>query len=90
LRPNLPSATSRSWIRVRAPARLPALSVEGAGDLEIHVDPDQIHELERAHREAPVLAHDAVDLGVAGDPLAEDPKRLEGERPVAAIDHEPR
>ncbi len=66
---------------MRLPARLvEALLPERLRDLEVDVDPDQVHELERPHPEAAADPHDAVDLVVGGDPLAQQPQRLERER----------
>jgi hypothetical protein len=49
---------------VRLPAGDRALAVKRAGDLEVDVYPDQVHELERAHAVAAVLSHHHVDLVV--------------------------
>ena len=74
--------------RVRLPARLGPLAIEGARDLEVDVDPDQVHELERPHPEAAVLAQTRSICVVVGDALVEDPQRLEREGAVAAVDDE--
>ena len=73
---------------MRLPAGDRALAVKRASDLEVDVDPDEVHELERPHPVAAVLPHDEVDLVVSCDPLVEDAQRLERERAVAPIDNE--
>ena len=76
--------------RRRAPARLGGLVVERARDRVADVDPDEVHQLERAHPEPERAAADAVDLLGGGEPLLDDPQRLERERAVAAVDQEAR
>ena len=77
--------------RRRPPARLAErLLVEGARDGEPDVEPDEVHQLERAHAEAAGHAADAVDLLGRGDPVLDGPQRLEAERAVAAVDDEAR
>ena len=75
--------------RGRAPARLAeGLLPEGLGDREVDVDPDQVHQLERAHPQPGAEPDDPVDLVVRRDPLAEHPQRLEEERADAAVGDE--
>jgi hypothetical protein len=72
-----------------APARLAVgLAMEGLGDRQADVDPHEVHQRERPHAEAAGEPADAVDLLRRGEPLLYQPQRLEGERPVAAIDEE--
>ena len=75
--------------RAGAPAlRLAALRVEGAGDAEVDVEPDQVDQLERAHAEAAAEPADAVDRRRVGDPVAEHPQRLQREGAGEAIGDE--
>ena len=88
LAPEPPAGDEPGDERRRAPARLAeGLLVERLRDREADVEPDQVHQLERAHAEA-AAAHRAVDLLGRGDPLLHDPQPLERERPVAAVDDE--
>ena len=83
-------ATSRSWIgdgRSRSGRPRPSHTPRRRG--EVDVDADEVHQLERAHREAG-LAHrrvDRLDRRLAG---LEHPQRLERERPVDPVDDEAR
>ena len=75
----------------RLPPRLAeALLIEGSGDVEPDVDPDEVHQLERAHAKAAPESACAVDLLHRGHPLAEQLERLKTPRPVAAVDQEAR
>ena len=77
--------------RRRAPARLAeAQLVEARETVEADVDPDEVLQLERAHAEAGAQPADAVDLLDGRDALAEQPQRLQPERPVAAVHEEAR
>src|SRR4051794_30273445 len=71
------------------PARLAVgLLVERLRDLEADVDAHEIHQLERAHREAAAQPADAVHLLRGGQALLHEPQRLQPERAVAAVDQE--
>ena len=76
----------RRWAKARRP---PGRLEQAACGGEVHVDADEVHERERAHREAGRGERrvDRLDRPRAG---AEEPKRLEGERPVHAVDDEAR
>ncbi len=75
--------------RVRLPARfVEALFPERLRDLEVDVHADKVHQLERPHPEAAADSHDAVDLVVRGDPLAEQPDRFEHEGASDAVGDE--
>ena len=75
--------------RARPPAlRLAALVEEGAGDLEVDVEADQVDQLERAHPEAAAEADDAVDRRRVGDAVAEHPQRLQREGAGEAVGDE--
>ena len=56
---------------------------------EADVDPGQVHQLERTHREA-VRAERLVDLGDTRGAGLEDAECLDGERPVDPVDDEAR
>src|SRR5204863_7778202 len=74
--------------RTGSPARLvEALLPERLRDLEVDVNPDQIHELERSHAKAAADPDDAIDL-IEGHPLRDELQRLERERPHAAVGDE--
>jgi hypothetical protein len=65
-----------------------ALLEERARDLEPDIDPDQVHQLERAHLEAAALPADPVDLRQGRGALLQQPQPLEPEWPVAAVHEE--
>jgi hypothetical protein len=71
------------------PVRTAETLVHGGCNGEVDVDPDQIHQLERAHRVAG-RSDRRIGFGDARLPGLEHPQRLDGERPVDAVDDEPR
>jgi hypothetical protein len=64
------------------------LVIERARDRVANVYAHEVHQLEGAHAEAGGPAGDPVDLLGRGEPLLDDPQRLERERPVAAVHEE--
>ena len=82
--PSRPAATIRAWIGLGFQRGSPNdSSVNDLRHLEAHVDPDQVHQLERAHPEAAAEPADAVDLLVAWPPApgaAAAPRRRTGAR----------
>ena len=71
------------------PVRTPEALPDPRRGRQRDVDPGQVHQLERTHREAAV-AQRLVDLGHAGRAGLEDPQGLDGERPVDPVDDEAR
>ena len=63
--------------------------VQAAGSGKVDVDADEVHELERAHREAGV-ADRLVDARDRGDARLEEVQRLQGEWPIHPVDDEAR
>jgi hypothetical protein len=57
-----------------------ALFPERFRHLEVDVNTDQVHQLERAHAKPAPDSHDAIDLIVRGDPLAQQAQSLQRER----------
>ena len=81
LAPQAPRGHHARLKRARLPARLPeGERGEGLGDLVAHVDPHEVHQLERAHAKAAAQAADAVHLLGRRDSLLHDPQRLGPER----------
>ena len=73
--------------------RVPRIVVVGVPDArrhrEIHVEADQVDQLERPHPEAAGVADHRVERRRVGGALGEEPQRFRVERPRAAIDDEP-
>src|SRR3954449_2689354 len=75
------------WVRL--PAWLAERQLhERLGDRVAHVDPDQVHQLERAHSVAAADLVDAVDLLDGREALLEQPERFASERAAAAVHQE--
>ena len=76
----------RRWPEARRP---PGRLEQPARGGEVHVDADQVHQREGAHREA-CRDERQVDRLDRRDAGAQQPQRLERERAVHPIDDEPR
>jgi hypothetical protein len=57
---------------------------------EVHVEADEVDELQRPHPKAPEIAHGGVDLVCAGEAFLEDPQGLQVIGPGDVVDDEPR
>src|SRR5205807_8345507 len=74
-----------------SPARLAeALLVERLRDGEADVDAAEVLQLERPHAKAAAESHDAIDRLDLGHALLQEVEGLDAERPVRAVDEEPR
>src|SRR5262249_9727591 len=75
---------------LRRPERRAELALEVLGDGQADVQPDEVAELERAHRVAVAELHRLVDVLRARDPLLHHADRLEADEDAETARREPR
>ena len=83
-----PRRAAPGWATAAGAAAGRALP-HAAGRGEVDVDADEVHELERAHREPGVANRRRRSPRPTASPPLEQPQRLDRERPVDAVDDEP-
>ena len=77
-RPSFPSFTI--WRSRSGEYRRLSRRVDGVSDPKSDVEPDQVGQPQRAHREAVTQLHTGVDIVRLGDLLFDHSDRLEGDR----------